>query len=275
MEKINHKFPKSIEMVLTSNHCYLHAKPIQMMRLDDVEICPTCQLQKENQAFQLQIQNEVLKSEAKKRKNSLERRSVYLDESLRNASFGNFYTKVEEEQHNKEQAIKAYQQYVSGQVFTTFIQGDTGVGKSHLAMSILRNLNAKLDVECVFVNVREMMLRIRDSFDNKESRFTQLYFTELLSRVDYLCLDDLGAETGAVTTTKAASNFTLEVLTSILEARQKKATIITSNLSRKQMKAMYDAKLISRSFKNIALIKFEKTTDKRIRIFDLDQKIST
>ncbi|GEK32467.1 hypothetical protein KZO01_27760 [Kurthia zopfii] len=50
-------------------------------------------------------------------------------------------------------------------------QGDVGVGKSHLAMSILRNLNEKRDVECLFISVREMMSKIRDSFDNKEIKF--------------------------------------------------------------------------------------------------------
>ncbi len=273
MKAIAQAMPKSIATVLTSNECQLHAKPVPMMMIDGHEVCPKCQLQKENEAFEQSLQNEILERESKKKKNTLYMRSVFADETIREASFGKFYAECEEEAKNKELAIQAFKHYKSGKTFTTLLQGDTGVGKSHLAMSILRNLNEKLDVECVFVSVREMMSKIRDSFDNKESKYTQLYFVELLSRVDYLCLDDLGAETGAITTNKTASNFTLEVLTAILEARQTKSTIITSNLSRNQMEAMYDKKLISRSLKNIAVIKFEQTRDKRVVAFDLTQEV--
>lgn len=273
MKAIAQAMPKSIATVLTSNECQLHAKPVQLMMIDGHEVCPKCQLQKENEAFEQSLQNEILEREAKKKKNTLYMRSVFADETIRGASFGGFYAECEEEAKNKELAIQAFKHYKSGKIFTTLLQGDTGVGKSHLAMSILRNLNEKLDVECMFVSVREMMSKIRDSFDNKESKYTQLYFVDLLSRVDYLCLDDLGAETGAITTNKTASNFTLEVLTAILEARQTKSTIITSNLSRNQMETMYDKKLISRSLKNIAVIKFEKTRDKRVVAFDLTQEV--
>lgn len=273
MKAIVQALPKNIAMALTSNECMKHAKAIPMMMINGEEICPACQLAKENAEFEQSLQSEILEREAKKKKNTLYMRSVFADETIRDASFGKFFVECEEEAKNKDLAIQAFKHYKSGKVFTTLLQGDTGVGKSHLAMSILRNLNEKLDAECVFISVREMMSKIRDSFDNKESKYTQLYFVELLSRVDFLCLDDLGAETGAIHTNKTATNFTLEVLTAILEARQTKSTIITSNLSRSQMEAMYDKKLISRSLKNIAVIKFDRVRDKRVQAFDLTQKV--
>lgn len=265
--------PKNIQMTLTSNECSNHAKPIRLMMIEGEEICPACEIAKENQNFEQSLQQEVLNREAKKKRNALYRHSVFADETIREASFGKFIAESEEEAKNKELAIKAFNHYKAGKTFTTLLQGDTGVGKSHLAMSILRNLNEKMDSECIFISVREMMSKIRDSFDHKESKYTQLYFVELLARVDFLCLDDLGAETGAITTNKTATNFTLEVLTAILEARQSKSTIITSNLSRNQMELMYDKKLISRCLKNIAVIKFEQTRDKRIVAFDLLQEV--
>ncbi|GEK34849.1 ATP-binding protein [Kurthia sibirica] len=273
MKAIAQALPKSIQMTLTSNECSLHAKPVPLMMINGEELCPACQIAKENQSFEQSFQKEILDRAAKKKKNTLYMRSVFADETIREASFGKFFAESSEESKNKDLAVQSFKHYKSGKTFTTLLQGDTGVGKSHLAMSILRNLNEKLDVECVFISVREMMAKIRDSFDNKESKFTQLYFVEMLSKVDYLCLDDLGAETGAITTNKTATNFTLEVLTAILEARQSKSTIITSNLSRNQMELMYDKKLISRCLKNIAVIKFTDTRDKRISVFDLSQEV--
>ncbi|MFJ8261432.1 ATP-binding protein [Rummeliibacillus sp. NPDC094406] len=273
MKAISQALPKSIEMALTSNICSNHAKPVGMMIIEGVEICPACELAKENAAFAKSMSDQILAQESKKKKNTLYYKSIFADETLRNASFGKFFAESEEEVKNKDLAIQAFKHYKGAKVFTTLLQGDTGVGKSHLAMSILRNLNEKMDVECVFISVREMMTKIRDSFDNKESKYTQLYFVDMLSRVDFLCLDDLGAETGAIDTRKTATNFTLEVLTAIFEARQNKSTIITSNLSRKQMEDMYDKKLISRSFKNIAVIKFDNIRDKRIVAFDLTQEV--
>lgn len=273
MKAVAQALPKSIQMVLTSNICNNHAKPISMMMIDGIEVCPSCELAAEVKKADQEFVTGILELQAKKKKNTLHMKSVFADETIRNASFGGFYIECEEEAKNKDLAIQAFKHYKSGKTFTTLLQGDTGVGKSHLAMSILRNLNEKMDVECVFISVREMMSKIRDSFDNKESKYTQMYFVEMLSRCDFICLDDLGAETGAISTHKTASNFTLEVLTAILEARQTKSTIITSNLSRNQMEAMYDKKLISRSLKNIAVIKFENARDKRVEAFDLTQEV--
>lgn len=155
------------------------------------------------------------------------------------------------------------------------LTGSTGVGKSHLAMAILRNLNETLDVECVFINVRYMLQHIKDSFNNKESIYTQMYFIDLLSRVDFLVLDDLGNETGD----KEASKWTKEVLTEVLESRQGKATIVTTNYSRERLERLYGSEymersaLISRLLKNTAPIVFKDTNDKRVKVFDLTAPI--
>lgn len=88
---------------------------------------------------------------------------------------------------------------------------------------------------------------------------------DLLTEADLLVLDDLGAETGAVTTDRTATDFTTRTLYAIINGRMNKPTIITTNLSSKDMAKMYDSKLISRMFRGAEghVIKFEKTNDKR------------
>ncbi|GIN96058.1 hypothetical protein J6TS1_19280 [Siminovitchia terrae] len=61
---------------------------------------------------------------------------------------------------------------------------------------------------------------IKDSFSNKESRYTENCFVELMSKAAYLALDDIGVETGAIGTDKIATDFVQRVLYAITTTRQ-------------------------------------------------------
>ena len=247
----------------------------------DQLICLECIREGNNERFRQDLQAEILERQSTKRKNTLYKRSIFSDETIADAGFKNFEAATEEEQQNKQMAKLAVDRYKelheieADEYFTTLLTGSTGVGKSHLAMAILRNLNETLDVECVFINVRYMLQHIKDSFNNKDSQYTQMYFIDLLSRVDFLVLDDLGNETGD----KEATRWTKEVLTEVLESRQGKATIVTTNYSRSQLEHMYGSEymersaLISRLLKNTAPIVFKDTKDKRVKVFDLTAPI--
>lgn len=261
----------NMKMELTSNVCEKHiTKSVHMMMIDGEEICPICERDRLNKELEEEETKKYLGSLNNRNHNTLQKLSLLRDTDLLNASFSSYEVSGDEEVRNKQKASDAYLRYKQDETFNAWFTGSPGVGKSHLAMSILRNINEsdEKDKRCLFVSVDEMLLKIRESFDNKESRFTESYFVNLLSEVDYLVLDDLGAETGGTGTTKKATDFTLRVLYAIANARQNKSTLVTTNLSRKQLEAMYDAKLVSRLLKNTYLIKFEKTSDKRIRSVD-------
>lgn len=291
------KLPENMMMALTSNDCpnehineygYNIKYPLyEANKLKGFEeygnqlICLQCLKQQEDTKLAQRITGEAIKREQNKRKNTLYHCSIFSDKSIEDAGFKNFLSLTTEEMHNAGLAKLAVDRYKelhrkqADEYFTTLFTGSTGVGKSHLAMAILRNLNETLDVECVFINVRYMLQHIKDSFNNKDSKYTQMYFIDLLSRVDFLALDDLGNETGD----KEASRWTKEVLTEVLESRQNKATIVTTNYSRSQLETMYGSEymqrsaLISRLLKNVATIQFKDTKDKRVKAFDLTKPI--
>ena len=155
-----------------------------------------------------------------------------------------------------------------GEQFNLWIQSEiTGVGKSHLAMSILKALNS-LERSCLFLDIDETLRKIRGSFDNEDSKYTEQYFIDLATEVDFLVLDDLGAETGDIATTKRASDYTSKVLRAIVNGRQHKSTIITTNLVSNQLNNIYDRKVISRMMTNIESITFKQSMDKRIKKID-------
>lgn len=252
----------------TGNQCDLHdGKLVNMITFKGEEFCPICEREKNSEDLSKQETAKIRHAHANKAYLSFSKRSILTDKDLYQASFGNYNATQPEEVANKEKAVVSYQRYKAGEVFNTWLTGMPGVGKSHLAMSILRNLNEAGDKDkcCLFVSVDEMLRKIRGTFDNKESIYTENYFVDLLSAADFLVLDDLGAETGSTDSKKTASDFTLRVLYAIANARQNKATIITSNLSKNELVKMYDAKLVSRLMKDTYLIRFDETSDKRIK----------
>lgn len=268
MEPISKHLNRISRLKWTGNTCDLHpdrAKPVTKMLIDGEEVCPVCELDEHTDELARKEKEKYDQAMNSQNYRVFQNQSLLADTNLLTASFGNYKTTEAEEVRNKGEATSAYQKYKQGENFNTWLTGPPGVGKSHLAMSILRNLNesGQKDKQCLFVSVDEMLLRIRNSFSDKESRYTEYYFSELLSRVDYLVLDDLGAETGGTGTTKQATDFTLRVLYAIANGRQDKSTIITTNLSKDELIRMYDPKLVSRLLRNVFRITFKETIDKR------------
>lgn len=202
--------------------------------------------------------------------NWLGKHSIFLDETLRQATFDNYETNDKETAENKEKALSIAREYYKGGKFNTVFTGKAGTGKSHLSMAMLKIVNEYSAPyrKCLFVSVDELLRRIKESFSNKESYYTEQRMVDLLTEADLLVLDDLGAETGAITSEKTATDFTTRTLYAIINGRMNKPTIITTNLSGKDMRQMYDSKLISRLYRGADghVIKFEKTNDKRLTI---------
>ncbi|MDT2599454.1 ATP-binding protein [Enterococcus hulanensis] len=156
--------------------------------------------------------------------------------------------------------------------FNTIFSGVPGVGKSHLSMAMLKAINENADpmLSCLFASTNDLLRLIKSSFDNPESKYTELNMTSLLGNVDLLVLDDLGSEASFERYSKKnkeAKNYTQNVLFGILNARQR--TIITTNLNSNDLEDVYNAKIISRLYKGVEghLIKFTKATaDKRTKI---------
>ena len=201
----------------------------------------------------------------------LDKHSIFLDDTLKRARFDNYQTTDAETELNKEMALGIARQYYKGATYNTILAGKAGTGKSHLSMAMLKVVNefSYPYRKCLFVSLDELMRRIKDSFNNKGSYYTEQRMIDLLIEADLLVLDDLGAETGAIPTDeqkrKTATDFTTRTLYAIINGRMNKPTIITTNLNSRDMANMYDSKLISRMFRGAEghVIKFEKTNDKR------------
>lgn len=150
--------------------------------------------------------------------------------------------------------------------FNTILTGEPGVGKSHLAMAMLQAVNHHSEelVSCLFVSMNDLFRLIKSSFGKPDSKYTELNMTDLLSKVDLLVMDDLGSESSFKRENREAGEYIQNVIFGVLNARQR--TIITTNLSNRELEEIYNPKISSRIYKGVAghIIKFtEKTSDKR------------
>ncbi|MBI4596513.1 MAG: ATP-binding protein, partial [Candidatus Tectomicrobia bacterium] len=111
----------------------------------------------------------------------------------------------------------------------TFL-GETGVGKTFLACAILRELIHRKHIPGAIVYVPKLLDKIRSSYGayaesppSGKKRRTANVVMELVSTIDFLILDDLGAE--------KTSPWVMERLTMVVNDRYEKMlpTIVTSN----------------------------------------------
>ena len=115
--------------------------------------------------------------------------------------------------------VREYPNVDCGLVFT----GPTGVGKTHLAVAVLRGLIER-GFDCLFVDFRELLQQIRESYDPVADT-TELRLLQPVIETEVLLLDELVAAN--------PNDWLKERLAYIINARynQKKVMLITTTLA--------------------------------------------
>lgn len=104
------------------------------------------------------------------------------------------------------------------------LYGPNGVGKTHLAIGILRACITEKGARAFFFETRELLRQIRDTY-NRSVEETEMEVLNPALTADLLILDDLGAE--------RTSDWVQETLGLVVNTRYnaRRATICTSNLA--------------------------------------------
>ncbi|PYT09380.1 MAG: DNA replication protein DnaC [Acidobacteria bacterium] len=115
--------------------------------------------------------------------------------------------------------VQAYPDVEGGLMFL----GPPGVGKTHLAVSVLKRLIAEKGAAGLFYDFRELLKAIQGTYD-PASQGSELEILQPVVSVDALVLDDLGSG--------RPTGWVQETLFYILTSRynERKTTIVTSNL---------------------------------------------
>lgn len=104
------------------------------------------------------------------------------------------------------------------------LYGDHGVGKTHLAVALMREMIRRKGARAVFYETPELLKIVRDTY-NRQVETTELDVLRPLLEADLLVLDDLGREN--------KSPWVEETLGLVVNTRysERRLTIFTSNLS--------------------------------------------
>lgn len=257
----------------TGEYCAIHPQQ-ELVQLPNHEpFCPVCVKEKQRHKNNDLVTIGALQEYRRGFHDVLRKDSIIDDEELWHASFDNYQVEPgSEAETNLKKAKNIAAKYLDRSYkANTIITGNPGVGKSHLAISMLKGINEtiKPNASCLFVSVNEMMRLIKSSFEHKDRYYTEGRMVDLLGKVNLLVLDDLGSEASFKRDAREASEYVQQLLFGVLNKRNR--TIITTNLSSKELSEIYNPKLLSRMYKGVvsndAIIKFEKTEDKRMAIF--------
>jgi DNA replication protein DnaC len=148
-------------------------------------------------------------------------------------NFENFYTrenpslslaKVQAEGFVKEYRPNVGPGSEPSQVGLLFV-GPTGVGKTHLAVAVLRGLMSLKGVECLFYDFRGLLKEIQDGW-NPVSQTSELRVLQPVLDVEVLLLDEMAAAN--------PTDWVKDTLAYIINSRysNKKVTLITTTIPR-------------------------------------------
>jgi DNA replication protein DnaC len=103
-----------------------------------------------------------------------------------------------------------------------FFEGQPGVGKTHLAVAVLKEVVQKSGARGLFYDTRDLLRVIRSTYD-PSIRTTELQILRPVMTADLLVLDDIGAE--------KTSEWVEETMNLIVNTRynERRVTLFTSN----------------------------------------------
>ena len=244
----------------------LHAK-VKIGGLEQIiEVCPECEKE------EILKMESILRQEAKVQAilshtyKVFERESIYSQE-LRDKTLENYTA----DNSTNEQALnfmkRMQRDYLKFETGNVIISGPPGIGKSHLSFGLAKALNeqskeSENPKSVIFISTSALFNKIEESF-NGRGDFTESYAVDLLSKVDFLFLDDLGKESSMSANLKEANEWRQRVLFKILDSRQ--TTFFNTNLSSNDIKKIYNQALADRIFKGASkhIFKFPETMESR------------
>jgi DNA replication protein DnaC len=195
---------------------------------------------------------------------------------FRGCSFHNYYPKNDSQYFAHSFASRLVDEYPAIETGLLFM-GSVGVGKTHLAIAVLRALIEKKGVNCLFYESGSLLKAIQDSY-NPVSQTSEMRVLAPVYQAEVLVLDELGAT--------VPTNWVRDTLYQIINTRynNKKLTIFTTNYLdetravTEENSDAADAKRRSRSFaaeriQEMTTLEERIGTPLRSRLYEMCKKV--
>ena len=183
-------------------------------------------------------------------------RAANIPRRFKNKNFDNFETDTSERDHALVLCKDYVHDYSAENNRGTLIHGPPGVGKTHLIVSILRELIMK-GFEGLFFNMNDLLDMLRASFDPASETKEQQIVADLID-IEILVLDDVGAQS-------RISGYVLDRFYSLVNGRYQndKTLLMTTNLELKPLAQRLKVYTVSRLYEMCNIVDFPVKTDYR------------
>lgn len=211
-------------------------------------VCPNCGQvdgnEKTHADKSLDIQKDALR---KKAVNRFMNTSVYQTFSVFTPKFADYVTTNQGTKQAYDKAKQVSSNIKAGTVLHSTFTGVTGAGKSHLAMAILWDVleSSGYRHSVSFVSFPALLSKYKRSLNDKNAMNDFNRLIKEINKSFLVVVDDLGAE-------GKKSDYIIDIVRDIFEGRVDKNTIITTNLTGKELRANYTDALVSRMMSHSA-----------------------
>lgn len=240
---------------------------VELIRINKL-ICPNCSEKRIEQEKEQQADQWTQESWKAQTWAYFNEYSVLHEKELKQAGFKNYRTEEEQVFKAKEKAKQFIKTTLDGDNPHMILSGAPGRGKSHLAMATLRSIleMSKYTKKGLFCHYATFLDKLKESFDQYDKKLEISKIKAEISKCDILVLDDIGVDLGSIDRPKEATSWNMETLNLILEARQNKPTIFTTNFDEGKIRNAYGERNYSRMFKHSKgyRVEFNNVTDKRL-----------
>jgi DNA replication protein DnaC len=195
---------------------------------------------------------------------------------FRGCSFHNYYPKNDSQYFAHSFASRLVDEYPAVEAGLLF-SGSVGVGKTHLAIAVLKDLIEKKGVTCLFYESGSLLKAIQDSY-NPVSQTSEMRVLAPVYQAEVLVLDELGAS--------VPTNWVRDTMYQIINTRynNKKLTIFTTNYldepraTTEENSEAADAKRRSRTFaaeriQELTTLEDRIGTPLRSRLYEMCKKV--
>lgn len=179
--------------------------------------------------------------------------SSIMNRSLQTATFKNYQPPNNHLQEVKSKLMKYANEFDKDKSSNLLFSGGYGVGKSHLAISITKEVMNK-GYTGLFLSVPKLLTKIKETYSGN-NKFSEADILNLVESVDLFVLDDLGTE--YTNQRNKTDNWTHTKLFEVLDSRSGKPTIFTTNLESDQLENKLNERNFSRILDGTEIIKMD------------------